>query len=60
MLVKVNNVNINYEEYGNGKPIILLHGNGGSYKDFNKLIVKLKENYKVYGLNEVLLWRTRN
>lgn len=51
MLIKVNNVNINYEEYGDGKPIILLHGNGGSYKNFDKLIVKLKENYKVYAID---------
>lgn len=27
---KVNNIQLYYEEYGSGKPLLLLHGNGGS------------------------------
>ena len=51
MLVNVNGVNIHYEMYGEGKPIILLHGNGECYKIFDKLIEKLKDNYKVYAID---------
>lgn len=51
MNIKVNNVNIYYEVYGEGKPIILLHGNSETHKIFNKLISSLKENYKVYAID---------
>lgn len=51
MKIKVNNVDINYEIYGNGKPIILLHGNSENYKIFDKLIEKLKSQYKVYAID---------
>lgn len=51
MKVLVNNVNLYYEEYGKGKPIILLHGNQESHEIFDKLINKLKNNYKVYAVD---------
>lgn len=51
MKISVNNVNIHYEEYGNGKPIILLHGNSETYQIFDKLIIQLKNNYKVYAID---------
>lgn len=51
MNIKVNNINLNYEEYGSGRPIILLHGNSESLKIFDKLIEKLKKNYKVYAID---------
>lgn len=51
MLIKVNNININYEIYGNGAPIILLHGNQETYEIFDKLIEKLKTNHTVYALD---------
>ena len=51
MKVEVNGININYEVYGNGIPIILLHGNSENYKIFDKLIEKLKSNYKVYAID---------
>lgn len=51
MIIKVNNININYEEYGEGMPIILLHGNGENYTIFDKLIEKLKDNYKIYAID---------
>jgi len=40
MIVNVNNVNINYEVYGDGTPIILLHGNCETNQIFNKIIKK--------------------
>lgn len=51
MIINVNNVNIYYEAYGEGLPIILLHGNGESHKIFDKLIDKLKHNYCVYAVD---------
>lgn len=51
MFAKVNGINIHYEEYGEGKPIILLHGNGECYKIFNVLIEKLRSCYKVYAID---------
>lgn len=51
MNIRVNNVNLNYEEYGSGKPIILLHGNSESLDIFDKLIKNLQNNYKVYAID---------
>jgi pimeloyl-ACP methyl ester carboxylesterase len=50
-----NNVSINYEVYGTGKPIILLHG---AIVDFNYLFVKTgwvetltKNGFQVIGID---------
>ena len=51
MEIKVNNINLYYEEYGSGQPIILLHGNQETHEIFDKLINKLKDNYKVYAID---------
>lgn len=51
MKINVNNININYEVYGEGNPIILLHGNSENHHIFNKLIEKLKTNYRVYAID---------
>ena len=51
MKILVNNVNLYYEEYGNGQPIILLHGNQETHEIFDKLTDKLKDNYKVYAID---------
>ena len=51
MLVKVNNININYEVCGQGSPIILLHGNQETHEIFDKLIEKMQVNYTVYDLD---------
>ncbi len=51
MIVRVNGININYEAYGDGKPIVLIHGNGENHKVFDILIDSLKMNYKVYALD---------
>lgn len=51
MIINVNNININYEVYGEGRPIILLHGNSESHKVFDKLIDRLKRDYKVYAID---------
>lgn len=51
MKIKVNNVELYYEEYGTGKPIILLHGNQETHEIFDKLIEQLKKNHKVYAID---------
>lgn len=51
MKIFVNNVNLYYEEYGKGKPIILLHGNQETHEIFDILIDRLKDNYKVYAID---------
>ena len=46
MDILVNNVKLYYEVYGEGQPIILLHGNQETHEIFDKLINKLKQmNY---------------
>jgi pimeloyl-ACP methyl ester carboxylesterase len=51
MNINVNNVNLYYEVYGNGTPIILVHGNSETHEIFDVLIDKLKDNYKVYAID---------
>ena len=51
MKVFVNNVNLYYETFGEGQPIILLHGNQETHEIFDILIDKLKDNYKVYAID---------
>lgn len=51
MLVKVNNINLNYETFGKGSPIILLHGNQETHEIFDKLIEKLQTNHTIYALD---------
>lgn len=51
MIVEINNIKINYEKYGSGVPIILLHGNGESVKIFDKLIEKLRKEHTVYAID---------
>lgn len=51
MKIKVNGVELYYEKYGTGKPIILIHGNQESHEIFDKLINKLKNNYEVFAID---------
>ena len=44
---KVNGINLYYEIYGIGKPLVLLHGNGGSIDKHKDRINHYKLNYKV-------------
>lgn len=51
MLQKVNGIELFYEKTGEGKPIVLLHGNGENHKIFDKLISQLKHKYTVYAID---------
>ncbi|MDL2310439.1 alpha/beta hydrolase [Peptostreptococcaceae bacterium OttesenSCG-928-C18] len=49
MKIKVNNIKINYEKYGNGcKNIIFLHGNGENLSIFKEIVNCFGEDYTVY------------
>lgn len=60
MLIQVNNIELNYETYGNGLPIILVHGNGETHEIFDKLVEKLKVNYKVYAIDSRCHGKSQN
>lgn len=41
------NINLYYETYGQGKPLLLIHGNGGSIRDWRYQIPYFSKTYKV-------------
>lgn len=45
--VEINGAKIYYEEYGEGEPLLLIHGNGGSVKDMGNQIDYFKSKYRV-------------
>ena len=49
--VKVNNTNIYYEEYGEGHPVLLLHGGMGSISNFQKLIPNLSKHFRLIAVD---------
>lgn len=46
-----NDTKIYYEIYGEGKPLVLLHGNGGSIRSRSDLIPEFAKKYKVIALD---------
>ncbi|MGN6196755.1 MAG: alpha/beta fold hydrolase [Ginsengibacter sp.] len=44
---KVRGINIYTEQYGSGKPLLLIHGNGGSIKSMAKIIPYFSSRYRV-------------
>lgn len=50
--IDVNGVSLVYNVQGEGKPVVLIHGNGGSHKDLTSVAEILEKNgYKVYSLD---------
>ena len=47
MLQKINGININYEIYGKGTPVLILHGWGGCIESMSPITNDLKNNYQV-------------
>ncbi|MDG3583024.1 alpha/beta fold hydrolase [Galbibacter pacificus] len=45
--VQINDFEMYYEEYGDGKPLVLLHGFGGCSQNWHPFISKLSENYRL-------------
>lgn len=48
MRITINGIYLNVKVIGNGKPLVLLHGNEEDLTIFNALANKLKTNYKLY------------
>ena len=51
MILKINNIDLFYEKFGSGTPIILVHGNGENYNIFDKIIPLLSELFTVYAID---------
>jgi len=47
----INGIKIYYEVYGNGEPLILLHGNGGSIKSVKDQIPFFSKHFKVIAVD---------
>ena len=48
MKIKVNEIELNYEVIGKGKPLIFIHGNGEDLTTFDSLVEALKGFYTCY------------
>jgi len=48
---KINGINLYYEIYGTGKPLIFLHGNGGSIRSSRAKIDYFKKYFKVIAID---------
>ena len=44
-------IRMNYSEKGSGRPLILIHGNGGSLKYFKKQIDCFSNEYRVIAVD---------
>ncbi len=51
MKVTVNNIELAYEKFGNGEPLILLHGNGEDHHIFDTITKKLQNNFTIYSID---------
>ena len=51
LFVHANKIDIYYEEYGEGRPFLLLHGNGEDHTLFADLAASLSSTYHVYALD---------
>ncbi|WP_343534676.1 alpha/beta hydrolase [Pedobacter sp.] len=49
--IVVNGIKLYYEIYGSGKPLVLLHGNGGSISGHKVRIADFKNTYKVIAVD---------
>jgi pimeloyl-ACP methyl ester carboxylesterase len=48
---KINGINLYYETYGTGKPLLFLHGNGGSIKSARYKIDYFRKHFKVIAID---------
>jgi pimeloyl-ACP methyl ester carboxylesterase len=49
--ININDIKIYYEIYGEGEPLLLLHGNGGSIESFTCQIPELSKHFKVIAVD---------
>lgn len=51
MFLDTGKIKLYYEKTGNGRPLIMLHGNGEDHKIFDKAVRILKNHYTVYAID---------
>lgn len=51
MKIFINSIHVFYEKFGEGSPLILLHGNGESHQIFDRAIPILSRHFTVYALD---------
>lgn len=51
MTVKTSKITLFYEKFGNGAPLIMLHGNGEDHNIFSKAISVLQKHFTVYAVD---------
>ncbi len=51
MQIVINDLVVNYQVFGEGAVVILVHGWGDNLKNFNKIQISLSESYKVISLD---------
>ncbi len=56
--IDVNDIKVYYEVYGDGEPLLLIHGGGGSIEDFDFQIPELSKYYKVIAVDSRAQGRT--
>jgi len=56
--IDVNDIKIYYEVYGEGEPLLLMHGGGGSIQDFVYQIPELSKHFKVIAVDSRAQGRT--
>ena len=49
--IDINDIKIYYETYGEGEPLMLFHGNGGSIENFEFQIPELSKHFKVIAVD---------
>ncbi len=49
--IEVADAKIYYEEYGEGQPVLLLHGGMGSISNFNKVIPDLSQHFRLIAID---------
>ncbi|WP_099222730.1 alpha/beta fold hydrolase [Listeria costaricensis] len=47
MYAKINDIQLYYQIYGEGKPLLMMHGNGQNHQDLDKMIHYFAKNYQV-------------
>ena len=56
--IDVNDIKVYYEIYGEGEPLLLLHGNSGSIENFIYQIPELSKHFKVIAVDSRAQGRT--
>jgi pimeloyl-ACP methyl ester carboxylesterase len=51
MKINVNGIEMYYEKYGEGRPLVLVHGNSVDHREFKDSIWLLRRNFAVYAVD---------